>query len=137
MGLAEKITVLRNQRGYTQEKLAAELQVSRQAISKWELGATLPDTDKLIQLSEYFNVSIDYLLKDNIQVNKNQTMDRAVLKFLNSVQNMDQISKEILKIMDDGIVDEKEIAEMNKILNTLDSIVENIEGIKSKMAFLQ
>ncbi len=137
MGLAEKITVLRNQRGFTQEKLAAELQVSRQAISKWELGATLPDTDKLIQLSEYFNVSIDYLLKDNIQVNKNQTMDRAVLKFLNSVQNMDQISKEILKIMDDGIVDEKEIAEMNKILNTLDSIVENIEGIKSKMAFLQ
>ncbi|MDE5966352.1 MAG: helix-turn-helix transcriptional regulator [Lachnospiraceae bacterium] len=135
MGFAEKLIVLRNQHGYTQEKMAEELQISRQAISKWESGTTLPDTDKLVQLSDYFNVSIDYLLKDRVQLNRNETVDRAILKFLSSVQNMDDISKDILKIMGDGVIDEDEKVRMNEIIATLDMIAENIEEIKSKISY--
>lgn len=54
---------LRNQNSLTQEELAERLDVSRQSVSKWELNKTLPDVDKLIQLSEIYQVSIDYLIK--------------------------------------------------------------------------
>lgn len=62
--LSEKIYTLRKKRGLSQEQLAEQLGVSRQAVSKWESGTALPEIDKLILLSEYFNVSIDYLVKD-------------------------------------------------------------------------
>jgi len=60
----EKLVQLRRAKGLSQEALAEELHVSRQAISKWENGTTLPDTQKVIQLSRLFGVSIDYLLLD-------------------------------------------------------------------------
>lgn len=66
MILAEKITMLRKQNGYSQEEVAERLNVSRQAVSKWESGNTIPDLDKIIKLSELFNVSTDYLLKDDV-----------------------------------------------------------------------
>ena len=50
--------------GYTQEQLAEQLSVSRQAISKWESGQSVPESDKLIVISNYFKVSLDYLLKE-------------------------------------------------------------------------
>jgi len=65
MTFAEKLYQLRKQKGLSQEQLADELGVSRQAISKWEGGACLPETEKLAQLSDFLGVSIDYLLKDN------------------------------------------------------------------------
>lgn len=68
MLLAEKITQLRRQKGWSQEELANRLQVSRQAVSKWEGGASIPDLDKILKLSELFCVSTDYLLKENLEV---------------------------------------------------------------------
>ena len=65
MNLGEKIQQLRKQKGLSQEQLATQITVSRQAISKWELGEAKPDTDHVIQLSKIFNVSIDYLLIDD------------------------------------------------------------------------
>ncbi len=62
--LSEKIYALRKKCGLSQEQLAEKLGVSRQAVSKWESGTALPEIDKLILLSEYFNVSIDYLVKE-------------------------------------------------------------------------
>ena len=47
--------------------MANQLNVSRQTLSKWELGISTPETDKIVQISEYFNVSTDYLLKDTIE----------------------------------------------------------------------
>lgn len=47
--------------------MADQLNVSRQALSKWELGISTPEADKIVQISEYFNVSTDYLLKDTIE----------------------------------------------------------------------
>lgn len=65
MVFGKKLKQLRKQRGMSQEQLAAQIMVSRQAISKWETGESMPDTDNILQLSELFGVSIDYLLKNN------------------------------------------------------------------------
>ena len=65
MILAEKITKLRKQQGWSQEELAARLDVSRQAVSKWESMASMPDLDKILKMSHLFDVSTDYLLKDD------------------------------------------------------------------------
>ena len=64
MNFPEKIQSLRKKAGMSQEALAERLGVSRQAVSKWESGQSLPDTEKLIRLSDLFQVSTDYLLKD-------------------------------------------------------------------------
>lgn len=64
MTLGEKITDLRKKSGLSQEELAITLGVSRQAVSKWELGDATPDTDKIIALADYFNVTTDWLLRD-------------------------------------------------------------------------
>jgi len=65
MILAEKIMSLRKQLNLSQEELADKLNVSRQSISKWELGSSIPELNKIIQMSELFGVSTDYLLKDD------------------------------------------------------------------------
>ena len=67
MTLGEKLSKLRKENNYTQEQLSDVLGVSRQAISKWESNITYPETDKLIRVSELFNCSLDYLLKDTEQ----------------------------------------------------------------------
>lgn len=58
----KQIKVLRNNNNYTQEDLAEKLNVSRQTISKWELGTSEPDLNMIIRLSELFSVSTDYLI---------------------------------------------------------------------------
>lgn len=65
MILAEKIMKLRKQQGWSQEDLAIRLNVSRQSVSKWESGASIPDLNKILQLSELFSVSTDFLLKED------------------------------------------------------------------------
>ena len=64
MALSEKLYVLRKKSGLSQEQLAEQLNVSRQAISKWESGQSVPESDKLLAISSYFDVSLDYLLKE-------------------------------------------------------------------------
>lgn len=63
--LSEKIYTLRRKSGLSQEQLAEILGVSRQAISKWEGGLSVPESEKLIAISEYFHVTVDYLLKED------------------------------------------------------------------------
>ncbi len=67
MILAEKIMMLRKKSGWSQEELASQLGISRQSVSKWESGASIPDLDKIIKMSEFFGVSTDYLLKDELE----------------------------------------------------------------------
>ena len=66
MILAEKIMMLRKKSGWSQEELADQLGISRQSVSKWESGASIPDLDKIIKMSALFGVSTDYLLKDEL-----------------------------------------------------------------------
>ena len=60
----KKLRNLRKQNNMSQEDLAHKLDISRQSVSKWESGLSMPDLDNVIKLSEMFNVSLDYLLKD-------------------------------------------------------------------------
>jgi transcriptional regulator with XRE-family HTH domain len=65
MNIGEKIQQLRKANNLSQEQLAVQLEVSRQAVSKWELNESTPDTDKIILISRIFSVSTDYLLLEN------------------------------------------------------------------------
>ena len=65
MTMGEKLQLLRKSRGLSQEQLAAELDVSRQAISKWECGDSTPDLDKLRAICTYFGVTADHLIWEN------------------------------------------------------------------------
>ena len=67
MILADKIIDLRKKAGWSQEELADKLGVSRQSVSKWEGAQSVPDMNKILQLSSLFGVSTDYLLKDNLE----------------------------------------------------------------------
>ena len=67
MNLADKIITLRKKQGWSQEELAERLEVSRQSVSKWEGGLSLPELDKIIAMSELFGVSTDYLLKNETE----------------------------------------------------------------------
>lgn len=67
MILADKIIRLRKQNGWSQEELAEKMQVSRQAVSKWEGAQTTPDLEKILMLSSLFGVTTDYLLKDEME----------------------------------------------------------------------
>ncbi len=63
MPFGEILTTLRKSKGLSQEQLAEELNISRQTISKWELGQSTPDIDCISKISDFFGVSTDYLIK--------------------------------------------------------------------------
>ena len=58
---------LRKKCGWSQEELADQLGISRQSVSKWESGMSIPDLEKIVKMSALFGVSTDYLLKDEIE----------------------------------------------------------------------
>lgn len=63
MKFNEKLLEIRKKQGLSQEELGMELQVSRQTISKWESGQSYPDFQRLVMLSDYFNMTLDELVK--------------------------------------------------------------------------
>ena len=67
MILADKIINLRKKAGWSQEELAGRLGVTRQSVSKWEGAQSVPDIEKIVQLSRLFSVTTDYLLKDELE----------------------------------------------------------------------
>ncbi len=67
MILSEKLYTLRTKAGLSQEELAERLNVSRQSVSKWESGSSIPTIDKILELSSVYGVSTDYLLKDELE----------------------------------------------------------------------
>lgn len=67
MTFSEKLTALRRQNGISQEQLADRLGITRQSVSKWESGAVMPEIEKLVILSDLFQVSVDYLIKDQLE----------------------------------------------------------------------
>lgn len=90
MKFNEKLIKLRKASGLSQEELGDKLNVSRQTISKWELGETTPEMDKLVKMSEIFNITLDELVKDeNIepQINNTNTQKLAgmMIKILKGI----------------------------------------------------
>lgn len=135
MGFSEKIYALRTQAGMSQASFAEKLQVSRQTVSKWELGTSYPEIDKLVAISDMFHVTTDYLLKDQPASQDEARMDRLVLKFLGYAQDMDHISKDLVSIMRDGIIDDEEKLRMIDIVGTLNEVAQMIEEIKRALHY--
>ena len=80
MTIDQKIVQLRMSKGISQEQLAEILGVSRQSVSKWEMGQMLPQIDKVLQLAEFFNVSTDELLREKIDIS-NQSVEKKGNKY--------------------------------------------------------
>ena len=133
MGFAEKIYALRTQAGMSQASLAETLQVSRQTVSKWELGTSYPEIEKLLAISELYHVTTDFLLKDQPASQEDVRMDRLVLRFLGYAQDMDSISRDLVDIMRDGIIDDNEKTRMDDIVKTLNEVSHMIEEIKKAL----
>lgn len=83
MILADKIMTLRKKAGWSQEELAARLNISRQSVSKWEGAQSIPDMDKVVQMSRLFGVTTDFLLKDELEIEEHtqsEPMDEPPLR---------------------------------------------------------
>lgn len=80
MILADKIIEERKKNGWSQEELASKLGVSRQAVSKWESAGSIPDLKRILQMSELFGVTTDYLLKDEIEEPLNEYTETNTIK---------------------------------------------------------
>ncbi len=89
MEFEKKLFELRKQKGISQEELADKLNISRQTLSKWELGNSTPDMEKLILLSDYFEISLDELVFGN----KSETHKEALKEGIT-----------IAKVLDDKIL---------------------------------
>lgn len=92
MTTGEKLALLRKKKGMTQEELSGALQVSRQSVSRWEMDAAFPETDKLIKLSKLFECSIDFLLNDSIQDIEKSGLPKSTADF--SVRDCYQFIRE-------------------------------------------
>ena len=81
MKFNEKLIELRKKEGLSQEELGYKLNVTRQTVSKWELGQTTPEMDKLVEMSKVFKVSVDELIKESeTTVNPNPTIEKQQVK---------------------------------------------------------
>ena len=89
MNIADRIQHLRKSKGISQEELADKVGVSRQAVSKWESEQSTPDIEKVILLSDYFEVTTDYLLKGIEPVSENipKKSDARIFSLVASVIN--------------------------------------------------
>ena len=78
MKFSEKLFQLRKKAGMSQEELAEQLEVSRQAISRWEMGTAMPDAPNLLRISTLFGISVDYLLHDSYESDNDIPMVKEV-----------------------------------------------------------
>ena len=108
MVFSNKLYSLRKQRGLSQDELGSRLNVSRQTVSKWELGETTPELEKLIALSDFFEVSLDELVMETKEVKSSDdsTKTETVKKgyFENIIDTIDKnkikvSTKKIIKIV--------------------------------------
>ena len=93
MILADKIVSLRKKAGWSQEELAEQLGVTRQSVSKWEGAQSVPDMDKVVQMSRLFGVTTDYLLKDEIEEQAAALVEESPLRRVTMGQAADYLAR--------------------------------------------
>ena len=100
MEFHNKLYHLRKQKGLSQEELANRLNVSRQTISKWEVGDSTPDMEKLIAISDMFQISLDELVMDKVQTQTGETPSKAeVVNELKEKLLTDENKKKAKKVL--------------------------------------
>ncbi|MBY6796935.1 helix-turn-helix transcriptional regulator [Clostridium botulinum] len=108
MAFSNKLYSLRKQKGLSQDELGIKLNVSRQTISKWELGETTPELEKLIALGDFFEISLDELVMDVKAKESIKTESLVMNRFETIIDSIDRenvkmytkkISKIVLIIM--------------------------------------
>lgn len=117
MKLNEKIYEYRKNKAWSQEELADKLAVSRQTISKWEVGKTIPELDKLIKLSKLFDITVDELVKDDIDIISKNSSDENQKNILNKSIEEDFKSPLIENIKIE--VDERKVNAIKKLKQIL------------------
>ena len=128
MTFGEKLSKQRKENNYTQEQLADVLGVSRQAISKWESNITYPETDKLIRISELFNCSLDYLLKDTEETDTSKQTNEETSFFRKRLRERKSEKTDTVKGSQDGFIElspDGKIVQglsLSDILNVLDGL---------------
>lgn len=100
----DKLIQLRREKGYSQEQLADYLNVSRQAVSKWEANQSMPALEKLIQMSDLFGVSVDYLIRENAA---NEEKNKTVVTTMDDSAVMEQLDQLKTMVKDSGIYEYK------------------------------
>lgn len=94
VNFSKNFVALRKKYGFTQERIAEKCGVSRQAITKWEAGSSLPDMYKLVEIADVFNVSIDELISGDINYNMPET-DMDDKKFSSIMEKLKEIKASI------------------------------------------
>lgn len=132
MKFGDKLILLRKKNGLSQEELAEKLGVSRQSVSKWESNNTYPETDKIVQICNIFNCSMDDLINDNItdieqieRVNKNNLNEiwDSLLEFITKTVSMFSRMKFL-----DGVKCVIELIIISFLLYIMGSIICNLTG---------
>lgn len=82
MNVGQRLKIHRNELGFTQDYVAAELGITRQTMSNWENGRSYPDIERIIRLSELYNLSLDELLKGDREMVKHLQENTVVNHFL-------------------------------------------------------
>lgn len=86
MEFNNKLYELRKQKGFSQEELASRLNVSRQTVSKWEVGESTPDMEKLVAISALFEISLDELVLDKVPEQPGQPVQVAGSEIYNDIK---------------------------------------------------
>ncbi|MCR4257932.1 helix-turn-helix domain-containing protein [Streptococcus uberis] len=88
MTISEKLKTYRKKQGFTQEEVAKRLNVSRTTVSSWETGRTFPDIEKIINLADLYQLSLDQLLREDPQIMKNIKTERRALKHYRLIKKL-------------------------------------------------
>lgn len=99
--IANRLQKLRKEKGYSQEQLAEELGISRQAVSKWERAESSPDTDNLICLAKLYGISLDELLStdDSIEVIKEEQVNKIKYDEIEAEDNLEKPKSKAVEIV--------------------------------------
>lgn len=105
MNFSQKLKLLRQEKNWTQEKLAEEIGVKRLAVSKYERGQSKPSAETLQKISEVFGVSIDYLLGEEPKKMSDTVInDKTLLEYVSEIEKMGEEEKNFVKFFLDAVI---------------------------------
>lgn len=102
--LPDKLKKLRQSHGWSQGQLGQRLGINVQLISKYERGVVCPPTPMMVKISSVFNVSLDYLLRDDADTAVNKIKNQALLKKLEEIENLPEEDQRVLTSLLDAYI---------------------------------